>query len=223
MKPILRLERYLESTLLRADTQKIEIENLCSTAIKYNFCGVCVNPYYIPLAFSFLGGSKIKLVTVIGFPLGANDASIKALEAEWALKNGAEEIDMVLNIGALKNRDTSLLLREIKEVAGLGATVKVIIETAYLTPEDLNIACHCAIDGGAHFVKTSTGFGPRGVSLDDIKLLRAILPQGIGLKASGGIKTATFAKDLINAGASRLGSSSAENIILEERKRQAQV
>ncbi|MGI5876641.1 MAG: deoxyribose-phosphate aldolase [Dethiobacteria bacterium] len=215
MDPTLKLEHYIESTLLRADAQKQDIENLCSAAVRYNFCGVCVNPYYIPLASLLLRGSSVKLVTVIGFPLGSNDGYIKALEAEWALKNGAEEIDMVLNIGALKNRDIHVLLKEIKDIVGLGVTVKVIIEIGYLTPEDLKTACHCAVEGGARFIKTSTGFGPRGVTLKDISSLRAILPQDMGIKASGGIKTAAFARDLINAGANRIGSSAAEEIILE--------
>lgn len=214
MEPIFSPESFLESTLLNAQAAKEDINELCRKAIHYHFCGVCVNPYYVPLVNSLLQGSDVRLISVVGFPLGSTSKEIKTYEAEDVVKKGAQEIDMVLNIGALKDKEFSVVVQEIRDVVNLGAVVKVIIETGHLTEEEIVNACNCLLDGGAHFVKTSTGFGPRGASLEDVYLLRSILPPEVGIKASGGISSAEFAGKLILAGASRLGSSSAEKIFL---------
>ena len=215
MKFAFNPESYLESTLLNPKALKEDINELCRKAIHYRFCGVCVNPYYVPLANSLLSGSDVKLVSVIGFPLGCTSTEIKRYEAENVFKKGAQEIDMVLNVGALRDKEFSLVIREIREIVDVGAVVKVIIETGYLTEEEIVNACKCLQEGGAHFVKTSTGFGPRGASLEDVYLLRSILPPEVSIKASGGINSKEFAEKLILAGANRLGTSSAENIYLE--------
>lgn len=214
----IQLEKMIESTLLRPEAVKNDIEKLCSQALKYNFYAVCVSPFYVLLASSLLSGSRVKVVTVVGFPFGFNKAMIKAREAEEALKNGATEVDMVINIGALKERESKTLIEEISSVVKTGAVVKVILETGYLDREEIALGATCAVEGGALFVKTSTGFGPRGVTLEDVHLLRSLVPRHIGIKASGGIKTAGFARDLIAAGATRLGTSSAEKIMLEAGK-----
>ncbi len=209
------INKYLESTLLRADALSKEIESLCLEAVQCGFRGVCVNPFYLPMAASMLQGSSVVLVTVVGFPLGASGRYVKALEAENAVKNGAGEIDMVINVGALKNGHRAVLKGEISAVVELGVPVKVIIETGLLTEVEFLLACECVVEAGAHFVKTSTGFGPRGATVEDIRLLRAHLPPQTGIKASGGIKTAAQAKELISAGASLIGSSCAEKIYRE--------
>jgi deoxyribose-phosphate aldolase len=211
----LKIENFLESTLLNPRTQKSDIEELCLKALKYNFFGVCISPYFVAFAASILQGSNVKIISVAGFPLGFSEGIIKAREAEEAAKKGAREIDMVINLCALKDRDSGILVQEIKDVVDIGITVKVIIETGYLTEEEVALACNCLVEAGAHFVKTSTGLGPRGASLEDIYLLRSLLPPDVGIKASGGISSARFAWDLINAGASRIGTSSAEEILLE--------
>jgi deoxyribose-phosphate aldolase len=214
----LKPENFLETTLLHPKATKEDINELCRKAIHYCFCGVCVNPYYLPLAGSLLRGSSVKLVSVVGFPLGCSSKEMKSFEAEDLFKKGAQEIDMVINIGALKDREFSIVIQEIRDVVNVGAVVKVIIETGYLTEEEIVNACNCLLEGGASFAKTSTGFGIRGVSLEDVYLLRSILPPEVGIKASGGINSKEFAKNLILAGASRLGTSSAEKIFLEWKK-----
>ncbi len=209
------LEGYLESTLLRPDARIEEIEKLCSEARQYDLCGICVNPYYIALASTCLQGSEVYPVTVIGFPLGGDGSNVKAYAAERAVKNGAREIDMVINIGALKDGHKKEITDEISLVVNTGVTVKVIIETGYLSSTEIALACQCVVEGGADFVKTSTGFGPRGTSTNDIHLLRSLLPLSVQIKAAGGIKTADFARELIYAGAARIGTSSAYDIIKE--------
>ncbi len=208
-----KLASYLESTLLTPVALKKDIGKLCQDALVYKFAAVCIHPTYITLAASLLQGSTIHVVTVVGFPLGANDLSIKVQEALLAVKNGATEIDMVINIGALKNGDMELIRREVSAVAECGVPIKAIIETGYLTKEEIIQACSCIKEGGAHFVKTCTGFGPRGVLLEDILLIRAHLPSTMGIKAAAGIKSISFTRELIDAGATRIGTSAAETII----------
>ena len=207
------LASYLESTLLTPVARKEAIIELCQEALAYNFVAVCIHPTYIPLAASLLQGSAIKVVTVAGFPLGANDYRVKAKEAALAVKNGAAEIDMVVNLAALKNGEKDIIIREVAAVVACGATIKVIIETGYLTREEVIMACSCIHEGGAHFVKSCTGFGPRGVTLEDILLLRSLLPPTISIKAAAGIKSSSFAAALIEAGATRLGTSAAATIV----------
>ncbi len=206
---------YLESTLLSPVARKEAVIELCHEAIAYNFVAVCIHPTYIPLAAPLLQGTAVKVVTVAGFPLGASDYRVKAREAALAVKNGAAEIDMVINLAALKNGDNELLIREVAAVVACGATTKVIIETGYLTREEISMACSCIQEGGAHFVKSCTGFGPRGVTLEDILLLRSLLPTAMGIKAAAGIKSASFAGELIEAGATRIGTSAAATIITQ--------
>ena len=215
VKKISSLERAIESTLLRPDANEKEIEFLCKQALSYNFLGVCVNPTHVALAHSILTGSQTRLVTVVGFPLGANEAEIKQLEAQKAVGKGAQEIDMVLSIGALKDRKFHLIEKEISSIIKLGVTVKIIIETGILNFDEMRTAVQCAVSSGAHYIKTSTGYGPRGASVQDVEFLREIMPETMGIKASGGIKNLTQAMELLNAGAERLGTSTAETIIIE--------
>lgn len=203
------IEGYLESTLLRPDADRNKIEDLCSEAIESGFYGVCINPWYVEYAASLLKGTRVKLVTVAGFPLGCSESIIKLREAEEAVKKGAEEIDMVINLAALKNKMTKEVVEEIRSLANAAPLLKVIVETGYLEREELFAACNCISEGGADFAKTSTGFGPRGASREDVEFLKSQLPGHIGIKAAGGIKTYSFAQELISAGAHRLGTSSA--------------
>lgn len=209
------IAQYIDHTNLRPMATEHDIELLCEEARQYHFAAVCVNPYRVCLAAELLKGSGVKVVSVIGFPLGATLPEIKALEAKTALKKGAEEIDMVINIGALKDGDDDLVLRDIKAVvdASAGATVKVILECCYLTDEEKIRACHLSTEAGANFVKTSTGFGSGGATIEDVRLLRANVPLNIGIKAAGGIRDFETAYALIQAGATRIGTSSGPKIV----------
>ena len=200
---------------MRPDANEKAIESICKQALSYNFFGVCVNPTHVALAHSILAGSQTRLVTVVGFPLGANEHKIKLFEAQKAVGKGAQEIDMVINIGALKDHKFHILENEISGIVKLGVTVKTIIETGLLSTGEMRTAVKCAVSSGAHYIKTSTGYGPRGASLEDVKFLRTIIPDTMGLKASGGIKNLTQAKALLEAGAERLGTSSAESIMMD--------
>ncbi len=212
----LDLAPYLETTNLSPIAKTKEIIELCEKALIYRFAAVCVHPYYVSLAVSLLKGSGIKVVTVAGFPLGCNDGKIKAREAELAREHGAAEIDMVMNLAAFKNGEKDVVIKEIAAIVKSGAIVKTIIETGYLTKEEIYQACFCVQEGGAHFVKTCTGLGPRGVTTDDILTIRSCLLPSIGIKAAGGIISAPFARELVAAGATRLGTSNAEKIVLQE-------
>jgi len=209
------LARTIESTLLRADADERSIVSLCRQALTHNFIGVCVNPCRVALARPLLAGSQTRLVTVVGFPLGANEPSIKHVEAQTAVENGAQEIDMVLNIGALKDQQLEHITREIAAIVEIGVPVKLIIETGLLTDEEMRTAAACGVSAGVRFIKTSTGYGPRGASIQDIESLRALLPDSVGIKASGGIKDLKQALGLLEAGAERLGSSAAAVIYQE--------
>lgn len=213
MNKEINMASLIEATILSPTAKREEIKDLCNSALTYNLFAVCVHPYYLPFAASLLQGSTTKLVTVSGFPFGGNDIWTKVRETELAVKSGATEVDMVINIAALKNREKELITREVAAVVHCGATIKVIIETGYLESDEVGLACACIQEGGAHFVKTCTGFGPRGVTLQDVLLLRTLLPPFIGIKAAGGIKTAAFAMSLVDAGATRLGTSMAETIM----------
>lgn len=201
----------IEHTLLRADTSEKEIKNLCEEASKHHFFGVCVPPYFLKAAKAHLQKSKVKLVTVIGFPLGYNSTPSKVEEARKAMDEGVDEIDMVMNIAALKNGDFAFVLNDIQSVTTLvqlkGKKLKVIIETALLTKTEKIKACRICAEAGVDFVKTSTGFAASGAQVEDIVLMRKYLPKNIGIKASGGIKTKEQAHTLIEAGATRIGSS----------------
>ncbi|MFA6433390.1 MAG: deoxyribose-phosphate aldolase [Elusimicrobiales bacterium] len=205
----------IDHTLLKANATQEEIGKLCEEAREYRFASVCVNPGYVALAARLLNGSCVKVCTVIGFPLGSTTPTVKTIEARDAIANGAEEIDMVINIGALKSGNDHLALEDIKAVreAARGKVLKVIIETSYLTRDEKVRACKMAKEAGADFVKTSTGFGSGGATVEDVALMREVVGPGMGVKASGGIKDAKAAQDLIRAGATRLGTSASIAIV----------
>ena len=199
----------IDYTCLKADATLAEIERLCREAIEFSYETVCVNSYWIPTVSKLLAGSSVKPITVVGFPLGANLMAAKAFEAREAIAAGAQEIDMVLNIGALKSGNTNVVLEDIRVVveASKPCIVKVIIETALLTDQEKIAACELAKQAGAQFVKTSTGFSTSGATVKDIKLMRKTVGPDMGVKASGGIKTREEALALIQAGANRIGTS----------------
>lgn len=208
----------IDHTLLKPEATKEEIENLCKEAMEYKFAAVCVNPYYVSYCKDILKKSNVKIATVIGFPLGANTKELKAFEALDAINNGADEIDMVINIGALKNKDYKLVKNDIKLVVDIAkdkAIVKVIIETSLLTDEEKIKACELAMEAEADFVKTSTGFSIGGATLEDVKLMKSIVGGNLEVKASGGVRDIHTAKKMIQAGATRLGTSSGIKIVKE--------
>lgn len=204
------LNKYIDHTLLKADATEEEIKVLCEQAAAHHFMSVCVNPTWVKKAAAYLNGSDAVVCTVIGFPLGANTSEVKAFEAKNAIQNGAEEVDMVINIGALKDQDDEAVERDIHAVVKAAegkALTKVIIETSLLTDEEKIRACEIAKKAGADFVKTSTGFSTGGATIEDIKLMRSAVGPEMGVKASGGVRTPEDAANFIAAGATRLGSS----------------
>ncbi|MEW6012656.1 MAG: deoxyribose-phosphate aldolase [Elusimicrobiales bacterium] len=205
----------IDHTLLKANATQEEIGKLCQEARQYNFASVCVNPAYVSLASRLLKGSNVKVCTVIGFPLGSTTPTVKAIEARDAIAAGADEIDMVINIGALKSGNDQLVLEDIKAVreATRGKILKVIIETAYLTRDEKIRACKMSKEAGADFVKTSTGFGPHGATVEDVKLMREVVGPDMGVKASGGIRDSKTASEMVKAGATRLGTSASVAIV----------
>ena len=214
------LARYIDHTLLKPAATEEQIRKLCAEALEFNFRSVCVNPTWVPLAASLLRGSEVLTCTVVGFPLGANEPAIKAMEARRAIRNGAREIDMVLNIGALKSGDDDLVLRDIRAVVedcvDGGAVCKVILETALLTDDEKRRASELARQARAHFVKTSTGFSTGGATVSDVALMAEVVRgAGMEVKASGGISSYDDAKAMIEAGATRLGASASIGIVRE--------
>jgi deoxyribose-phosphate aldolase len=211
------LARMIDHTLLKPDVTSDKIAQLCFEAKKYHFASVCVNPTHVKLCADLLRDSDVKVCTVIGFPLGATSPEVKTFETQNALDNGATEIDMVLNIGALKAGDNELVARDIRGVVETshkaGALTKVIIETALLTDEEKVVACLLAKEAGADYVKTSTGFSGGGATVHDIELMRKTVGPTIGVKASGGIHTHEEAEALVAAGATRIGASAGVKII----------
>nr|WP_106780011.1 deoxyribose-phosphate aldolase [Lysinibacillus timonensis] len=200
----------IDHTLLKADTTQEQIEKLCNEALQYKFASVCVNPTWVKLCAEKLAGSEVKVCTVIGFPLGATTSKVKAFETTDAISNGATEIDMVINIGALKDQQHDVVLNDIREVvkAANGTLVKVIIETCLLTEEEKVKACELSVEAGAHFVKTSTGFSTGGATVEDVALMRKIVGSSVGVKASGGVRSLEDLENMIQAGATRIGASS---------------
>lgn len=209
------LASYIDHTLLKPESRKADLEKLCMEAKTHHFFSVCVNSYWVPSCAQWLNGSDVKVCTVVGFPLGASYSSTKAFEADWAIKNGAREIDMVINIGALKDKDFSFVESDIKAVvkACQGHTLKVIIETCLLNDDEKVSACKIIETAGAQFVKTSTGFSTAGAQLSDIVLFRKNLGKHMQIKASGGIKNKAQALEFITAGANRLGTSSGVSLV----------
>ena len=217
-----QLERMIDSTNLRPDATTEDIKKLCRDAKKYNFASVCVNPCFVSLAADLLISVEVKVCCAIGFPLGAATPESKVFEAKDAVRNGADEIDMVINIGALKDKKYEIVKKEIRDIVDVvgKVVVKVIIETCYLTDEEKIKACLIAKEAGAHFVKTSTGFGPKGATAEDVALIRKTVGPNMGVKAAGGIRTIDDAVKMINAGANRIGTSRAVEIVegIEQQK-----
>lgn len=214
-----KVANMIDHTVLKAVTTKEEVIKVCNEAREYGFFSVCINPTNIELAKKELEGSNVKVCTVIGFPLGANTKEVKAFETRDAIAKGADEVDMVINIGALKDKNYDLVYEDIKAVvdaANKEALVKVIIETCYLTDEEKVKACELAVKAGTDYVKTSTGFGTGGSTPADIKLMRETVGENIGVKASGGVRTAEDAKAVIEAGTSRIGASASIAIVTGE-------
>ncbi len=209
------LAQYIDHTLLKPEATKDQLKKLCEEAKTYSFATVCVNPSNIEYCAQLLKGSTVKPIAVVGFPLGATSKEAKAFEASQAVKKGAEEIDMVINIGALKSKDYCTVLEDIEAVvsASYPKPVKVIIESGGLTHDEKVIACSLSKVGKAAFVKTSTGFGPGGATVEDIELMRTIVGPQMGVKASGGVRDYETAKEMIDAGANRIGASASVAIV----------
>lgn len=206
---------YIDHTLLKPEATKEQIIALCAEAKQYDFASVCVNPTWIETASKELEGAVSKVCTVIGFPLGANTSDVKAFETKDAIAKGADEVDMVLNIGALKSSDYELVLNDMKTVveAANGTLVKVIIETCLLTDEEKVKACELAVEAGVDYVKTSTGFSTGGATPTDVALMRKTVGPNLGVKASGGVRSLEDLKAMIEAGATRIGASSGVKIM----------
>lgn len=212
------LEKYIEHTLLKQDAAKEEFEKLYDEAKKYNFRGVCVNPLYVKQAKTYLKDTDVKVVTVVGFPLGANTSQVKAFEAQKALTDGADEIDMVINVSAIKDNNWDFVLEDIKCVKNVcfNNVLKVILETDLLTEDEIKKACEICVEAKADFVKTSTGFVKNGVGakVKDVELMyKTVSPYGLKVKASGGIRDRQSALNMIKAGAYSLGTSSGVKIV----------
>lgn len=209
------MNSYIDSTNLNAYAMKEDIKKLCEEAMQYHFCSVCVNPCYVEYASELLKDSTVLVGTVVGFPLGANTTMAKAYEAIAAIEAGASEIDMVINIGALKDKDYEYVKNEIEEVRDSidGHTLKVIIETCYLTEEEIRKITEICNETFVHFIKTSTGFGSRGASREDIDLIQKYKNEVLEIKASGGIKTGMEAKSFLDLGVTRIGTSHAKEIM----------
>lgn len=210
----MELAGIIDHTNLQPDASESDIRQLCAEARQYRFASVCVNPCSVRLAARELEGSGVKVCTVCGFPLGANATETKVFEAERAFKDGASEIDMVINVGKLKEANDGYVLNEIKAVteAVPQAAVKVIIETCLLTREEKIRACRLVKQSGAAYAKTSTGFSKSGATAEDVKLMRETLGEGFGIKAAGGIRSRSFAEELVRAGADRIGASKSVEI-----------
>lgn len=216
----MKLEKYIDHTILKADATEEMVKKICKEARENGFASVCVNPYYTSLVSKELKGSDVKTCVVVGFPLGANTKEVKAFETMNAIEMGAEEVDMVINIGALKDKKYDVVKADIEAVVNASnhrALVKVIIETCYLDDGEKEKVCIIAREAGADFVKTSTGFGTAGAKAEDVKLMREAVGEKVGVKASGGIRDYKAAMDMIDAGANRIGVS-ASLAIIEEAK-----
>ncbi|MEM3506550.1 MAG: deoxyribose-phosphate aldolase [Candidatus Bathyarchaeia archaeon] len=211
------LAKIIDHTLVKPNATKDEIVRVCEEAKKYVFGAVCVNPFYVKLVANALKGTNIKVCSTVGFPFGSNSSEVKALEAKKAIENGAKELDMVMNIGAFKSKDYELVKQDIVAVVEIAkkfnVIVKVIIECCYLTDEEKIKACLIAKEAKADYIKTSTGFGPSGAKVSDIKLIKSFVGESMGIKASGGIRTISQVLEMINAGATRIGTSSGVQII----------
>lgn len=216
----IEVNRLIDHTLLRPEATPDDIRRICDEAKEHSFFSVCVNTHFVSLVAEEVAGTEIKVCSISGFPLGAVETSVKAFEARTAVEQGADEIDMVLNVGALKSGQSGLVCDDIRSVAEAcgDALLKVIIEAALLTDAEKVEVCKLAMQAGASFVKTSTGFGPPGANVRDVEIMRKAVGPDFGVKASAGIRTAEFTLELIRAGASRIGTSSGVQIMKEIRE-----
>ncbi|MCM3141536.1 deoxyribose-phosphate aldolase [Brevibacillus sp. MER 51] len=211
----MNMNKYIDHTLLKPDATQEMIDKLCAEAREHDFMSVCVNPYWVKRSAELLAGSDVKVCTVIGFPLGASTIESKAAETRDAIASGATEVDMVLNVGALKSGDLETVKKDIaavKQAAG-DILLKVILETCLLTEEEKVVACKLSVEAGADYVKTSTGFSTGGATVEDIALMRKTVGPNVGVKASGGVRDGETAVAMIEAGASRIGTSSGVSIV----------
>lgn len=217
----MELNKYIDHTLLKPEATKEQITKLCQEARQYDFASVCVNTCYVPLAKQLLAGSDVKVCCVVGFPLGAMDTVSKAFEAKTAVENGAQEVDMVINIGALKDKDYDYVTKDIAAVveASQPAIVKVIIEACLLTDEEKVEACKCSMNAKAEFVKTSTGFSTHGATPEDVALMKKTVGDVCKVKAAGGVRSYDDAMKMIEAGADRLGCSAGIKVMEEAKAR----
>lgn len=214
----MKLSKLIDHTLLKADATSAQIKQLCQEAKDYDFKSVCVNPAFVPQAAELLKGSDVEVCTVIGFPLGANTTATKIFEAKDAIANGATEVDMVINISQAKDGQWEAVEEEIKQIAEAvkgKAILKVIVETALLTDEEIKNATEATVNAGADFVKTSTGFSNRGASLNDVQIMNTVTQGKIGIKASGGVSNRQDALNMVEAGATRIGASKGIQIVSE--------
>lgn len=210
------LAHLIDHTLLKPDATATDVDKLCDEAAKFNFASVCVNPYWVRRCADRLAKTRVKVACVVGFPFGATTSEAKAHEARLCRDDGAQEFDMVLNVGALKSGQDDVARRDIESVvraAGHNTVTKVILETAYLTDDEKVRACRLAVSAGAHYVKTSTGYAPGGATVEDIMLMRRTVGPSIGVKASGGIRDTDMALKMVQAGASRIGASASVKIV----------
>ncbi len=215
----MNIAKMIDHTALKPDMNKEDIVKLCEEAKEYNFMSVCVNPTWVATSYEILKDTDVKVCTVIGFPLGASTPETKAFETKDAIEKGATEVDMVINIGALKSKDYDLVEKDIKAVVDAAkgkALTKVIIETCLLTDEEKKQACELSVKAGADFVKTSTGFSTGGATVEDVALMRKVVGPEIGVKASGGVRGPESAQAMIDAGATRIGASSGISIVKGE-------
>lgn len=215
----MNIAKLIDHTVLKPDTKKEDVMKVLEEAKKYNFASVCINPTWVKLAAEELAGHDVDVCTVIGFPLGANTTETKVFETKDVIAKGATEVDMVINVGALKDGDNEFVEKDIYEVvqAAKGkALVKVIIETCLLTDEEKVRACQLSVKAGADFVKTSTGFSTGGATAEDIALMRKTVGENVGVKASGGVRTREDAEKMVKAGASRIGASASVAIVLND-------
>lgn len=211
----MKLNKYIDHTLLKQNATLCQITELCNQAKQYDFASVCVNPFYVKECAKLLKDSSVNVCTVIGFPLGSNTSEVKAFETLDAVKNGADEIDMVLNVSALKNKQHALVLEDIKAVvkAANGKLVKVILETCLLEKDEIVVACKLAMEAKADFVKTSTGFSTGGATVEDVALMKKTVAPYLKVKASGGVRNHEDALKMIQAGADRIGTSNGVAIV----------
>ena len=218
----MKLEKYIDHTNLKANATRVDIEKLCLEAKEFDFASVCVNPYWVSFAKELLTGTDVNVCTVIGFPLGATSTESKTDETIFAIQQGADEVDMVINIGLVKNKEYDKVTNDIKSVVnaahkqdaifGTKSIVKVILETCYLTDEEIVSSCKCCLNAGADFVKTSTGFGPEGATLKNVKLMKETVGDKCKIKAAGGIRDKETAIAMIDCGADRIGTSNGTKI-----------